>query len=79
MKLSGFLKSEGARKKFASLYPSSAFGKLAAINPQTTEAFYKVWNTNAKVANKVILNEEELRIVQNEFSSLRQEVSTELI
>ena len=32
-----------------------------------------------KVANKVILNEEELRILQNEFSSLRQEVSTEII
>lgn len=32
-----------------------------------------------KIANKVILNEEELRILQNEFSSLRQEISTELI
>ena len=51
LKLSGFLKSEAARAKFASMYPSSAFGKLAAIDPQTTEAFYKVWNTNAKLAN----------------------------
>jgi predicted site-specific integrase-resolvase len=32
-----------------------------------------------KIANKVILNEEELRILQDEFSSLRQEISTELI
>lgn len=32
-----------------------------------------------KIANKVILNEDELKVLQNEFSSLRQEVSTELI
>ena len=51
LKLQGFLKSEGARKKFAALYPSSAFGKLAAIDPQSTEAFFKVWNTNAKLSN----------------------------
>ena len=55
--LSGFLKSEAARKKYASLYPAAVFGQLAAIDPQTTEAFYKVWNTNAKVANKVINQE----------------------
>lgn len=71
LKLSGFLKSEGARKKFASLYPSSAFGKLAAINPQTTEAFYKVWNTNAKLANKEQLKYEyfpylnEFKVIEN--------------
>lgn len=32
-----------------------------------------------KVANKVILNKEELDVLQSEFSSLRQEISTELI
>lgn len=32
-----------------------------------------------KIANKVILNDEELKVLQAEFSSLRQEVSTELI
>ena len=52
--LSGFLKSEAARKKWASLYPSSVYGQLAAIDPRTTEQFYKVWNTNAKVANQAI-------------------------
>ena len=62
--LSGFLKSEAARKKYASLYPSAVFGQLAAINPQTTEAFYKVWNTNAKVANKVI-NQEGIDVTSN--------------
>ena len=55
--LSGFLKSEAARKKWASLYPSSVYGQLAAIDPQTTEQFYKVWNTNAKVGNKMINQE----------------------
>ena len=52
LKLSGFLKSEEARAAFASMYPSAVFGKLSAIDPQTTEAFYKVWNNNAKLANE---------------------------
>ena len=51
LKLTGFLKSEGARAAFARMYPAAIFGKLAAIDPQTTEAFYKVWNTNVKIAN----------------------------
>lgn len=55
--LSGFLKSEAARKKWASLYPSQVYGQLAPIDPQTTEEFFKVWNTNAKVGNQMI-NEE---------------------
>lgn len=55
--LSGFLKSEAARQKWASLYPSSVYGQLAAIDPQTTEQFYKVWNTNAKVGNQMINQE----------------------
>ena len=55
--LSGFLKSEAARKKWASLYPSAVYGQLAAIDPQTTEQFYKVWNTNAKVGNEMIKEE----------------------
>lgn len=55
--LTGFLKTEAARKKYASLYPAAIFGQLAAINPRTTEQFYKVWNTNAKVANKQINQE----------------------
>lgn len=51
IKLTGFLKSEGARAKFAELYPSSLYGKISAVEPQTTEAFYKVWSNNAKLAN----------------------------
>ena len=56
LKLSGFLKSEAARKKFHSLYPTAAFGLLAAVDPQTTEGFYKVWNENAKISNDAAKN-----------------------
>lgn len=56
--VSGFLKSEGARAKYHSLYPSAVFGQLAAVNPQTTEAFYKVWAKNAKFANDTQLKED---------------------
>ena len=74
--LSGFLKSEAARKKYASLYPSAVFGQLAAINPQTTEAFYKVWNTNAKVANKVI--NQEFFVYLNEYEMIENLGKTNL-
>ena len=52
LKQEGFLKSEKARKTFAGYYPDAIFGKLAPIDPQTTKAFYKVWNKNAKFSNK---------------------------
>ena len=55
LKQEGFLKSEKARKTFASYYPDAMFAKLAAINPQTTEAFYKVWNKNVKLSNETEL------------------------
>lgn len=74
--LSGFMKSEAARKKYASLYPSAVFGQLAAINPQTTEAFYKVWNTNAKVANKAI--NQEFFVYLNEFEMIENLGKTNL-
>ena len=53
LKLTGFLKTEEARAAFARLYPSSVFGMLSAIDPQTTEGFFKVWNENAKLANEI--------------------------
>jgi len=53
LKLEGFLKSEKARSTFARLYPAATFSKLSPIDPQTTEAFYKVWNNNAKLANEL--------------------------
>ena len=52
LKQEGFLKSEKARSTYAKYYPSAMFSKLAAIDPQTTEAFYKVWVKNAKYSNK---------------------------
>lgn len=53
---------------------------LLWVSTRTIDRYVKSGKLSyKKVANKVILNEEELRILQNEFSSLRQEISTELI
>ena len=53
LKQEGFLKSEKARSTYAGLYPDAVFSKLAAIDPQTTETYYKVWDKNAKLANEI--------------------------
>ena len=58
LKQEGFLKSELARSTYAKMYPDAVFSKLSAIDPQTTEAFYKVWNNNAKLGNEVDLKYE---------------------
>ena len=63
--VSGFPKSEAARAKFYSLYPSAVFGNLAAVDPQTTEAFYKVWEKNAKYANETQLKEDFFIVTTN--------------
>ncbi len=55
--LSGFMKSEEAREMYYSLYPTASFGQLAAIDPQTTEQFYNVWNKNAEAANRMMSEE----------------------
>ena len=55
LKQEGFLKSEKARKTFASYYPDAMFSKLSPIDPQTTQAFYKVWNKNVKLSNETEL------------------------
>ncbi len=51
LKMEGFLKTERARKAYASYYPDVLFSKLSAIEPQTTESFYRVWNNNAYLIN----------------------------
>lgn len=66
--LSGFLKSEAARQKYASLYPSAVYGRLDAIDPQTTEQFYKVWNTTAKIGNEMI--NQEFFVYLNNFEMI---------
>ena len=58
LKQEGFLKSELARSTYAKMYPDAVFSKLSAIDPQTTEAFYKVWNNNAKLGNEIDLKYE---------------------
>lgn len=50
------------------------------VSTRTIDRYVKSWKLSyKKVANKVILNKEELDVLQSEFSSLRQEISTELI
>ena len=51
LKVEGFLKSETARNTYRSLYPTAIFSQLAPIDPQTTEAYFKVWNENATYSN----------------------------
>ena len=51
LKQEGALKTEKARQVYASMYPDAVFAKLAPIDPQTTEGFYKAWNENAEYNN----------------------------
>ena len=67
LKQEGFLKSEKARSTYAKLYPDAMFSKLAPIDPQTTEAFYKVWNDNVKLSNETELKQEYFPYL-NEFT-----------
>ncbi len=71
LKLEGFLKTEKARSTYEKYYPDAIFSKLAAVDPQTTEGFYKVWNQNAKYSNETELKMEyfpylnEFKVIQN--------------
>ena len=69
LKQEGFLKSEKARNTYSKLYPDAMFSKLAPIDPQTTEAFFKVWNRNAKLSNTSELKTEYFPYF-NEFTVL---------
>lgn len=76
LKQEGFLKSEKARSTYERYYPDAPFAKLAAIEPQTTESFYKVWNKNAKYINEVDIKYEYLpyfndfKVIDNLGSSI---------
>ena len=51
LKFEGYMKSDAARAWQQTYYPSTAFAKLPAVNPQNTEGFFKVWNTAADYSN----------------------------
>ena len=76
MKLEGALKSEKARQVFASLYPSSPFGQIAAIDPQTTEGFYNVWYKNAEY-NNTSSNVEYFPLLKN-FQTI-EKIGTDMV
>ena len=71
LKQEGFLKSEKARSTYAKLYPDAVFSKLAAIDPQTTEAFYKVWDSNVKLSNETELKVDYFPYL-NEFTVIEK-------
>ncbi len=51
LKFEGYMKSDRARNWQKKYYPSTMFAKLPAIDPQTTESFYKVWNEAVDYSN----------------------------
>ncbi len=67
LKLEGFLKSKKARDTYKRLYPTAVFSKLPYIDPQTTEAYYKVFTDAAILTNKEDLKMEYLPHL-NEFT-----------
>ena len=77
LKQEGFLKSEEARSTYESLYPDAVFSKLAAIDPQTTEGFYNVWNKNAKLSNETELKYEYFPYL-NDFTVIENLGATNL-
>ena len=52
LKFEGYLKSKKARDWYNKNYPDTMFAKLPAIDPQTTERFFEVWNTAVDYSNK---------------------------
>ena len=77
LKQEGFLKSEKARSTYEKYYPDAVFAKLAAIDPQTTEAYYKVWDKNAKLANEIDFKYEFFPYL-NEFTMIENMGATPL-
>ena len=65
LKFEGYMKSESARNWQIKYYPSTMFAKLPAIDPQTTEQFYKVWNTAVDYSNKEEVKYEYFRHINN--------------
>ncbi|MBQ6430281.1 MAG: hypothetical protein IJJ99_00170 [Oscillospiraceae bacterium] len=68
--MSGFMKSEASKELYAALYSAAAWGQLPAIDPQTTDQFYRVWNESAAVGN-LMINQEffvslpEFEVIEN--------------
>ena len=66
MKLEGFNKSQAAKNWQQTYYPNEVFAKLPVIDPQTTEAFFDIWNETAEYVNKNDVQSEYLPMF-NEF------------
>lgn len=54
--------------------------KILGVSTRTIDRYVKNWKLSyKKIANKVLLAKEEIAEIQNDFSALRQEVSTEVV
>ena len=77
MKFEGFNKSAAAKNWQKKYYPNNLFAKLPVINPQTTEAFYKIWNETANYVNTYDTKSSYLPIF-NDFSIIEKLGSNEI-
>lgn len=55
MKTDGYLKTQQMRNFYRKYYPNAPMSRLPAVNPQTTDAFYKVF-TDAYMTDKSLLD-----------------------
>ena len=77
LKFEGYMKSERARNWQIKYYPDVVFAKLPAIDPQTTEAFYKVWNTAIDYSNNEEMKYEYFRHI-NDFTVI-EDLGTDIL
>ena len=54
MKTEGYLKTQKMKAFYSKYYPSAPMAKLPVINPQTTEAFYKVFTPAYKLSQNLL-------------------------
>ncbi len=71
LKFEGYMKTNRARNWQIKWYPSVMFAKLPAIEPQTTEAFYKVWNIGVDYSNREEVKYEYFRHI-NDFNVIEE-------
>ncbi len=54
MKTEGYFKTQQMKNFFSRNYPTSPLSRMAVINPQTTDAFYKAFTTAYSVSQNVL-------------------------
>ncbi len=54
MKTEGYLKTQQMKNFYSRYYPASTFAKLPVINPQTTDAFYRVYTPAFNLSQSIL-------------------------